>query len=42
MVTGGQCVMIDGQPLMPMWPADSLDTLAQVSERVAMCILLYA
>ena len=32
MVTGGLCAMMVGQPLMPMWPADSLDTPGQVSE----------
>ena len=30
METGGLCVMMDGQPLMPMWLADNLGTLALV------------
>ena len=38
METGGLCVMMNGQPLMPMLLADSLGTLAHVS--VAMPILL--
>ena len=27
MGTGGPCVMMDGQPLMPTWPVDNLDIL---------------
>ena len=32
METGELCVMMDGQLLMPMWPADSLDILALVGD----------
>ena len=31
MEIGGPCVMTDGQPLMPTWPADSLGFLDLVS-----------
>ena len=31
METGGRCVIILGQLLMPMWPVDNLVILARVS-----------
>ena len=36
MGTGGLCVMMDGEQLMLMWPADNLATLAQVRNDVIM------
>ena len=38
METGGLCVMTDGQPLMLMWPVDSLGTLALVMKEDALVL----
>ena len=39
MDTGGRCVIICGQQLMPMWPVDNLVILAQVSDNTTTNIL---
>ena len=35
-MSGAQCVMTSGIIMMPEWPADSLDSVALVSERVVL------
>ena len=39
METGGLCVIIFGQLLMPMWPVDNLGILAQVRDNTTTNIL---
>ena len=39
MDTGGRCVIICGQQLMPMWPVDNLAILARVSDNTTFILL---